>query len=196
MKQIFRRTSMPKCIVLRHGCSPVKLQAVFRTLFPKYTSGGLLLEETIKVRKFANNWPNLSTWRFIKCNSIHIYNQINCVAIHLKIRVGCKNSRNTIRNPKIDIISTTLDLCVTCLWVSGKVLIHFDISGWPCCLKIVDKSYLMFLDSWYFTIHLAISFIRFPLTNSSSTSSILSGSGTSSSDEDAAFSNIFYLGML
>ena len=46
---------MPKCIVLRHGCSPVKLQHVFRTLFPKYTSGGLLLEETIKVGKFANN---------------------------------------------------------------------------------------------------------------------------------------------
>ena len=102
-------------IVLRHGCSPVNLQHIFRTLFPKYTSGGLLLKETIKVGKFANNWPNLSTWRFIKCNSIHIYNQISCVAIHLKIRVGYRNSRNTIRNPKIDIISTTLDLCVTCL---------------------------------------------------------------------------------
>ena len=29
--------------VLRHGCSPVNLLHIFRTLFPKNTSGGLLL---------------------------------------------------------------------------------------------------------------------------------------------------------
>ena len=30
-------------ITLRHGCSPVKLLHIIRTLFPKNTSGGLLL---------------------------------------------------------------------------------------------------------------------------------------------------------
>ena len=41
---------MPKCdfsnfieITLWHGCSPVNLQHIFRTSFPKNTSGGLLL---------------------------------------------------------------------------------------------------------------------------------------------------------
>ena len=44
---------MPKCgcklycnfieITLRHGCSPVNLLHIFRTPFPKNTSGGLLL---------------------------------------------------------------------------------------------------------------------------------------------------------
>ena len=42
---------MPKCnfnsnfieIALRHGCSPVNLLHIFRTLFPKNTSEGLLL---------------------------------------------------------------------------------------------------------------------------------------------------------
>ena len=42
---------MPKCdllcsfieIALRHGCSPVNLLHIFKTLFYKNTSGGLLL---------------------------------------------------------------------------------------------------------------------------------------------------------
>ena len=34
---------MPKC--LRRGCSPVNLLQIFRTPFPKNTSGGLLLFE-------------------------------------------------------------------------------------------------------------------------------------------------------
>ena len=51
MQQIYRRTSMPKCdfnkvasnfieIAVRHECSPIN----FKTLFPKNTSGRLLLE--------------------------------------------------------------------------------------------------------------------------------------------------------
>ena len=54
MQQIYRRTPMPKCdfnkvtkqlywIELRHGCSPVHLLHIFRTVFPKNTSEGLLL---------------------------------------------------------------------------------------------------------------------------------------------------------
>ena len=56
MQQVYRRTPMPKCdfnkvakqnifieILLRHGCSPVTLLHIFRTPFPKNTSGGLLL---------------------------------------------------------------------------------------------------------------------------------------------------------
>ena len=49
MQQIYRRTSMPKLqsnfieIALRHGCSPVNLLHIFRTPFPRNTSGWLLL---------------------------------------------------------------------------------------------------------------------------------------------------------
>ena len=43
MQQIFRRTPMPKCdlnkIALRHGCSPVNLQHIFRTPFTRNISG-------------------------------------------------------------------------------------------------------------------------------------------------------------
>ena len=59
--QIYRRTSMPKCdfneilcnfieIALWHGCSPVNLLHVFRTPFPRNTSGWLLLNRFIKKR--------------------------------------------------------------------------------------------------------------------------------------------------
>ena len=52
MQQIYRRTPMPKCDLqsnfiesaLRHGCSPVNLMHIFRTFFPKNTSGRLLLQ--------------------------------------------------------------------------------------------------------------------------------------------------------
>ena len=46
MQQLYRRTPMPKChfeITLRHGCSPVNLAHIFRTSFPRNTSGWLLL---------------------------------------------------------------------------------------------------------------------------------------------------------
>ena len=49
---------MPKCdfnkvacnfikIAFRHGCSPVNLLHIFRILFPKNTTGGLLLKPII-----------------------------------------------------------------------------------------------------------------------------------------------------
>ena len=37
---------MPK-IALRHWSSPVNLMHIFRTLFPRNTSGGLLLNEEV-----------------------------------------------------------------------------------------------------------------------------------------------------
>ena len=51
---MYRRKPMPKCnfnkvacnfieITLRHGCSPINLLHIFRTVFPKNTSGGLLV---------------------------------------------------------------------------------------------------------------------------------------------------------
>ena len=53
MQPIYRRTPMPKCdfnkvakqmeITLRNGCSPVILLYIFRTPFPKNTSGRMLL---------------------------------------------------------------------------------------------------------------------------------------------------------
>ena len=54
MQQIYRRTPMPKCmqsnsieITFRHGCSPVNLLHIFRTLLLRNTSGQLLLTITI-----------------------------------------------------------------------------------------------------------------------------------------------------
>ena len=44
-------------ITLRHGCSPVNLLDIFRTLFPKNTSGGLLLVHS----NFPLLYP-LKTW--------------------------------------------------------------------------------------------------------------------------------------
>ena len=44
MQQIYRRKPKPKCdFTLRHGCSPVNLQLIFRTTFSKNTSEWLLL---------------------------------------------------------------------------------------------------------------------------------------------------------
>ena len=46
MQQSYRRKSMPKCDfnkVAKHGYSPVNLLHIFRTSFPKNTSGRLLL---------------------------------------------------------------------------------------------------------------------------------------------------------
>ena len=51
MQKIYRRTPMSNLlckfieITLRRGCSPVNLLHIFRTAFPKNTSGWLLLEE-------------------------------------------------------------------------------------------------------------------------------------------------------
>ena len=55
VQQIYRRAPMSKCdfnkvasnfieIALRHGCSPVNLLHIFRTPFPRNTSGWLLLK--------------------------------------------------------------------------------------------------------------------------------------------------------
>ena len=38
-------------ITLRHGCSPVNALHIFRTVFPKNTSGGLLLEGKTQISK-------------------------------------------------------------------------------------------------------------------------------------------------
>ena len=67
-------------ITLRHGCSPVNLLYIFRTSFPKKTSGMLLLayrnlrstlmNESKKIcytRYFESNWNNIkNTWKGIK----------------------------------------------------------------------------------------------------------------------------------
>ena len=69
MLQIYRRTPMPKCdfnkaeITLRHGCSPVNLLHIFRTLFYQNTSGGLLLKNIRQSHPSKQYWkclPNFS----------------------------------------------------------------------------------------------------------------------------------------
>ena len=42
--------------LLRHGCSPVKLLHIFRTPFPKNTSGWLLLKKTLNHIKKKKNF--------------------------------------------------------------------------------------------------------------------------------------------
>ena len=49
-------------IALQHGCSPVNLLHIFRTTFPKNTSGGLLL----LLEKAPENHQNLSTMQGYK----------------------------------------------------------------------------------------------------------------------------------
>ena len=47
MQPIYRRTPMPKYDFnnhISHGCSPVNLPHIFRTPFPKNTSGWVLLK--------------------------------------------------------------------------------------------------------------------------------------------------------
>ena len=59
MQQIYRRTPMPKCDFnkvakqLRHGCSPLNLLHIFRTLFLKNTSDGLLLYSFMLFRRYT-----------------------------------------------------------------------------------------------------------------------------------------------
>ena len=48
-------------ITLQHGCSPVNLLHIFKTPFPKNTSGGLLLEINEQIRKFSNKLTNIRT---------------------------------------------------------------------------------------------------------------------------------------
>ena len=42
-------------ITLRHRCSPVNLLHIFRTPFPKYTSGWLFLLSLLQIRFFSHN---------------------------------------------------------------------------------------------------------------------------------------------
>ena len=72
MEQIYRRAPMPKC---DRRCSPVNLLQIFRTTFPRITSGWLLLDITeftpIKFDESENHafeialyWNRTSAWVF------------------------------------------------------------------------------------------------------------------------------------
>ena len=76
MQKIYRRTPMPKCdfcnfieIALRHGCSPVNLPHLFRTPFPRNTSGRLLL-------------------------SIALVNSLRSLSLLISFSLFCRASRN------------------------------------------------------------------------------------------------------
>ena len=74
--QIYRRTPMPKCdfnkvtLQPRHGCSPVNLLPIFRTHFPRNTSGWLPLKSwcwfikriEIRASQFPSNLPSMKYW--------------------------------------------------------------------------------------------------------------------------------------
>ena len=55
-------------ITLRHGCSPINLLHIFRTSFPKNTSGWLLLNVAVK-------WLSSMIW-LIKCCKIQQNNYL------------------------------------------------------------------------------------------------------------------------
>ena len=54
-------------ITLWAGCSPVNLLHIFRTPFPKYTSGGLLLcfWTFLNAHPLCNNYGNMHTFIFV-----------------------------------------------------------------------------------------------------------------------------------
>ena len=75
MQQIYTRPTMQKCnfnkvahqlieITLRHGYSPVHLLHIFRTPFPRNTSGWLLLQIIIYISKIENLRRQMS-WKVI-----------------------------------------------------------------------------------------------------------------------------------
>ena len=92
MQQIYRTTPMPKCnlieITLRHWCSPVNFLHIFRTLFPKNTSGRLLLAfvrpfdlrismaKILVKRQFTLSieYQNCKCKTLLKCNFYSEYN--------------------------------------------------------------------------------------------------------------------------
>ena len=75
-------------IAFRHGCSPVNLLHIFRTLFPRNTSGWLLLETPMKSSDF--DFDNVDGM-YYKC--------------HRSLRYGglCIDSSDWIRNKKTTI---------------------------------------------------------------------------------------------
>ena len=74
--QIYKRTPMPKCdynnVTLHpwQGCPPVNLRPIFRTHFPRNTSGWLPLKSwcwfikriEIRVSQFPSNLPSMKYW--------------------------------------------------------------------------------------------------------------------------------------
>ena len=85
VRQICWRALLPKCdsnikslcnfieTALRHGFSPVNLLHIFRTLFPKNTSGRLLLPEFI----FYFEWLVSLRWTHLKVNVLKLKSDSN-----------------------------------------------------------------------------------------------------------------------
>ena len=60
-------------IALRHGCSPVNFLHIFRTPFPKNTSGGLLLEVRLGKYGSGKDTLHLSNCFIIETLGLHYY---------------------------------------------------------------------------------------------------------------------------
>ena len=85
MLQIYRRTPWRSVISVKlqnnfieitlwHGCSPVTLLHIFRTSFPKKTSGRLLL-----IFVLSMNWRN-HLWNF-KCSHSNLFSSVHLIGI-------------------------------------------------------------------------------------------------------------------
>ena len=64
-QQIYRRTPMPKCdfnkvVTHWYGCSPVNFLHIFRTLFPRNTSGWLFLRISLA---YVSNHIKSRSWK-------------------------------------------------------------------------------------------------------------------------------------
>ena len=87
MQQFYKRTPIPKCdsnkvalhfieVTLCHGCSPVNLLNIFRTLFPKYSSGGCFFTSTNCSANFSPLYFPLSNTLF-SLTVVHNIEKVN-----------------------------------------------------------------------------------------------------------------------
>ena len=116
MQQIYRITPMPKCdfnkvasnfieITLSHGCSPVNLQHIFRTHFPKNTSGWLLLASSNENKKMKNRIKKLAISSCIPA-SILIDAMVIYLPFHIDINDSWKWAIFSYELNKVSLIDT------------------------------------------------------------------------------------------
>ena len=144
MQQIYRRTPIPKCdfnkIALRPGCSLVNLLDIFRTPFPKKTSG----------------WLRIFNTQYFK-TIIYFRNSL------LKIRRAFAKPIYNIHNPTSLKLLTWFKLRISYL---NEHQFNHNFRDWandlcPCHLEAVSPSYFFLQSHYYITYVVDIRKILF-----------------------------------
>ena len=128
MQQIHRRTPMPKLlynfieIALRHGCSPVNLQHIFRTPFTKSTSERLLLKSyskiwVVRAWHLYRNGSRAIWWKQISPSILN-----STLVILKKSNVSETNWNSLQRDRDEEIFAHRSFLCVTKLRPTSSVM--------------------------------------------------------------------------